>query len=146
MEPIRTYHEMLQFETYQERLKYLELRGSVGRPTFAFDRYLNQRFYTSLEWQTVRRQVLIRDMGCDLGVVGREIPFRPLVHHMNPMLPEHIVDQEDWILDPDQLITVSHKTHNAIHYGNSDNAIPDVPRIPGDTLLWESLRKESVNE
>lgn len=118
MEVIRSYSELVRLPTFEERLLYLELRGGVGRATFGFDRYLNQRFYTSQEWKNVRREVLVRDLGFDLGVEGYPIPIGATVHHMNPMVVEDIVRNRDDILDPEYLITVSHKTHNRIHYGN----------------------------
>ncbi len=133
----RTYSELLEFDSFKDRLLYLELRDNkVGESTFGHARYLNQKFYKSAEWIRVRREVLIRDLGCDLGVPGYEIPDLPLIHHMNPMSPDDIIHGNDWILDPEFLITVSHDTHNAIHYGAIDMGIPTGPRSPGDTTLW----------
>lgn len=132
----RTYTELLTYDTFEERLAYLELGGGVGQDTFGFDRYLNQRFYKSDEWLTVRRKVLLRDNGCDLGVEGYEIFTRPLVHHMNPVRPEDLHEQADWVLDPKYLITVSHVTHNKIHYGINDDLMPSGEREAGDTKLW----------
>lgn len=137
MEPFeRTYSDLITHSSFQDRLEYLELGGSVGRETFGFDRYLNQVFYKSVEWDRVRRHVLIRDEGRDLGVEGHEIFARPLVHHMNPVSPDDLLHKRDWILDPEFLITVSHKTHNAIHYGIRRDLMPSGPRTPGDTNLW----------
>jgi hypothetical protein len=113
------------------------LGGSVGDSTFGFDRWINQSFYNSREWKHIRNDVVARDGGCDLGVPGYEINGALLVHHMNPMSADDIVHGEDWILNPDFLITTTKDTHNAIHYGNR-NMIrkPYQPRSPGDTNLW----------
>lgn len=137
MTTIRTYSEMSRFETFDERFDYLRLGGGVGQSTFGFDRYVNQRFYMSREWQDVRRYVMIRDDGCDLGVPGYDIHSGPLIHHMNPMAVEDIIHGEEWILDPEFLITTTHATHNAIHYGVNLH-IPRVvtERQPNDTKLW----------
>ena len=134
---IRTYSEMIDFRTFEERYDYLRLRGSVGESTFGYDRYFNQRFYTSTQWKNVRRQVIIRDNGCDLGIADREIFDRVLIHHMNPMTIGDLTSGEDLVLDPEYLICVSHNTHNAIHYGDA-NVLLRVPeeRRPGDTTLW----------
>lgn len=134
---IRRYNELSRLPTFDERFDYLRLGGGVGRETFGFDRYVNQRFYDSHEWQSVRRYVILRDEGCDLGVPGYEIPLGPLIHHMNPMSVDDIVHGEDWILDPEFLITTTHRTHNAIHYG-IEKLTPRVvvERSPQDTKLW----------
>lgn len=135
---IRTYSELIHLETFEERFNYLELTGIVGQQTFGFDRWMNQRFYTSFEWRHVREQVIARDEGCDLGVLGYEIGLQLLVHHMNPVTPENLRDgRSAWILDPEFLITTSRRTHNAIHFG--DRSIlpqPHVSRTRGDTSLW----------
>ena len=133
----RTYQELKSLKTLEDRFDYLELRGVVGESTFGFDRWVNQRFYTSREWQQVRQHVILRDHGCDLGVLGYELELRLLIHHINPLTPNDIEDGEDWILDPEFLITTSKRTHNAIHYG--DRSIlpqPVVDRKPRDTRLW----------
>lgn len=134
---IRTYSELRQLETFDERFEYLRLGGGVGRATFGFDRFINQQFYTSVEWKSVRNYVIVRDNGCDLGVLGYEIYHEILIHHINPMKSEDILHNESWILNPDFLITTKHSTHNAIHYGNK-NAYPKVvaERAPRDTKLW----------
>jgi hypothetical protein len=134
---VRTYTGLLQYHTFEDRFRYLRLRSSVGRSTFGFDRYLNQRFYTSTEWRHVRNQVIARDNGCDLGIEDREIVDRIYIHHMNPMTVEDIEHGNEDILNPDFLISVSHLTHNAIHYGD-ENLLrkPLVERRPGDTKLW----------
>lgn len=134
---IRTYSELRKLQTFSERFEYLKLGGSVGRPTFGFDRYINQRFYTSAEWKRVRETVIARDLGLDLGVPDHDIHDKILIHHMNPMLPEDIIREDETILDPEFLISTSHQTHNAIHYGAAiDSLIPNEPRSFGDTKLW----------
>lgn len=137
MTKTRSYSELSRFDTFEERFEYLKLGGGVGRSTFGFDRYINQRFYTSRDWQDVRNYVLLRDDGCDLGVPGYEIYSSPLIHHMNPVTADHIIHKESWILDPEFLITTVHKTHNDIHFG-VDKHIPKVvtKRSPRDTKLW----------
>lgn len=137
MTRVRSYSELSRLETWEDRFEYLKLEGGVGRSTFGFDRHINQRFYTSNEWKSVRQFVIFRDEGCDLGVPGFEIHVKPLIHHMNPMGVEDILHNETWILDPDYLITTTHNTHNAIHYGG-DNPYPKVvtERSPRDTKLW----------
>lgn len=138
---IRTYRELRRFETFEDRFEYLKLGGEVGKDTFGFERYINQNFYRSTEWKRVRRAVIARDLGLDLGVDGREIYDKIIVHHMNPMIADDILHGNDDILNPDFLITTTHRTHNAIHYGDKRLLIPDYQeRRPGDTKLWR--RKE----
>jgi hypothetical protein len=134
---IKTYAELLQYHSFEDRYNYLRLRSSVGRSTFGFDRYLNQRFYTSAEWRHVRNYVIARDNGCDLGVEDHAILDRIYIHHMNPMTVEDIEQGNEDILNPELLISVSHTTHNAIHFGD-ENLLrkPLVERRPGDTKLW----------
>lgn len=133
----RTYSELRRFSTFEERFDYLSIRGEVGRATFGFDRWINQQFYRSREWKQVRDHVVVRDNGCDLGISGYEIRSQLLVHHMNPITPEDLERGENWVLDPEFLITTTHRTHNAIHYGDSSQLIkPPVERRPGDTKLW----------
>jgi hypothetical protein len=121
-----------------ERYKYLRIGGTVGADTFGFDRYLNQAFYKSEEWKSIRRHVIIRDCGCDLGIEGREIHERILIHHINPISEEDILDRSDYLLNPEYLISTSHRTHNAIHYGD-DSILIDVPleRRKNDTCPWK---------
>ena len=135
---IRRYSELRSLDTFEDRFDYLRLKGGVGHETFGFERYLNQRFYTSREWKQVRTHVIARDYGLDMGVEGHEIHGRIIIHHMNPMQPEDIVYSEDHILDPEFLISVSHMTHNAIHYGSLET-VPNLlsEREPGDTRLWD---------
>ena len=133
----RTFSELSHIPSFEGRFQYLKLGGNVGRETFGFDRYINQRFYSSFEWKRVREEVIVRDNGCDLGVPGYEIHGGLLIHHINPMTADDVSHGEDWILDPEFLITTTHNTHNAIHYG-TDTLLPKVAiaREPGDTRLW----------
>ncbi len=134
---MKTYSELSKLNTFDERFEYLKLGGGVGRSTFGFDRHINQQFYMSREWHDIRQYVILRDDGCDLGISGREIHIGPLIHHMNPMSIDDILHKEAWILDPEFLITTTHPTHNAIHYGVK-NSFPKVVtrRTPRDTKLW----------
>ena len=137
MTMIRRYSELRRIPTFEERFDYLKLNGSVGRETFGFDRYINQRFYTSKEWRDIRHHVITRDLGLDLGAEGYEINSRILIHHMNPIVVDDILHKNDDILDPEFLITTCHNTHNAIHYGDSSLLPkPLVERSRGDTKLW----------
>ena len=133
----RSYSELRLLASFEERFDYLSLRGEVGRSTFGFDRWLNQRFYRSPEWKHVRNLVIYRDDGCDLGIPGYEIHAQLMIHHMNPVTPEDLQRGEEWVLDPEYLITTTHRTHNAIHYGDQ-SLIRKAPveRQPGDTRLW----------
>lgn len=134
---IRTYSELKRIDGFMERFRYLVLKGQTGVATFGFDRHINQQFYRSTEWKHVRQHVIARDLGCDLGVPDHEIYDKVLIHHMNPMAVEDIVDGNSDILNPEFLITTTHKTHNAIHFGD-ENQLPKmlVQRRPGDTKLW----------
>ncbi len=134
---MRTYTDLRQLTTYEARFKYLKLDGRVGDSTFGFDRYMNQRFYTSTEWRHLRSRVIARDNGCDLGIDGYEIHSGLYIHHMNVMRLDDLTASNPDILDPEFLITCTHRTHNAIHYG-SDNYVPNqlIVRKPGDTRLW----------
>lgn len=134
---IRTYSELSRLETFEERFDYLALTGRVGQATFGFDRYLNQRFYGSGEWKHIRHEVIARDQGCDLGIEGYEIHYRPIIHHMNPMNVADIVTAGQDILSPEFLITTTYNTHNAIHFGNKVLLRkPFKEREGGDTKLW----------
>lgn len=134
---IRTTTELLTIPTFEGRFRYLSLQGQVGASTFGFDRWLNQQFYTSSAWRHTRRDVIARDLGCDLGVEGYEIHSRIVIHHMNPLTVDDIVNGDDLALNPEFLITTTHNTHNAIHYGD-ERLLPKpvVSRRPGDTKLW----------
>jgi hypothetical protein len=134
----RSYSELIEFQTFEERYDYLVLRASVGEATFGFDRWINQYFYRSTEWRHVRQQVIARDLGLDLGCEGYEIFDKVIIHHMNPMKPEQIESGDPDILNPEYLICCSHNTHNAIHFGDKSKLTqPFVERTPGDTLLWK---------
>lgn len=133
----RTYSELRRISGFEARFEYLQLRGSVGRSTFGFERYLNQRFYTSREWRQIRHAVIARDLGLDLGVEGYEIFDKVIIHHMNPMTAEDLEHGNEDVLDTEFLITTTHATHNAIHYGDKNLLpLPPVDRRPGDTRLW----------
>lgn len=134
---IRTYSELIKLPTFEERFEYLKLGGTVGEDTFGFDRHLNQAFYRSKEWKRVRDEVIIRDNGCDLGVEGYDIYERILIHHMNPLCIDDLANNMSITLNPEYLISVSHNTHNAIHYGDSNllNLGP-IERVPYDTCPW----------
>lgn len=134
---IRSYSGLIKFHTLETRYDYLALRDSVGESTFGFDRYVNQQFYTSKQWRDIRHHIIARDRGCDLGIEGYEIHNRPIIHHMNPMTLRDIVHGDEAILDPEFLITTSHRTHNAIHFGDKRLLFtPIVARKVGDTRLW----------
>lgn len=134
---IKTYTELSRLKTFEERYQYLRLRGSVGEDTFGFDRYLNQMLYRSRRWKEVRDFVIIRDCGCDLGVEGYEIYGKILVHHMNPITIKDIELETDILFNPEYLISTTHNTHNAIHYGD-ENLLPKAPieRSRNDTCPW----------
>lgn len=133
----RTYSEMIRLSTFIDRYKYLSLKGVVGEKTFGFDRWMNQDFYRSTEWRQIRHEIIARDNGCDLGMAGYDIHRGMYIHHIIPLTPKHIETGDPIMLDPDNLITVSHNTHNAIHYGD-ESLLPRPPieRRPGDTKLW----------
>ena len=134
----RSYHELSKLLTFEERFRYLSLGGGVGKDTFGFDRYLNQRFYASAEWKRVRDTVIIRDSGCDLGIADRVIGGKILIHHMNPVSREDILSRSEDLLNPEYLICVSHATHNAIHYGDESLLVTVPPeRRPNDTCPWK---------
>ena len=137
MSRLRCYSELSSIESFTERFKYLMLGGNVGRETFGFDRYLNQRFYRSSEWRQLRSEIITRDEGRDLGVEGYEIHSRLYIHHMNPILTSDLLNSNPDMLNPKFLITTTHQTHNAIHYGD-ENLLPKplTVRRAGDTKLW----------
>jgi hypothetical protein len=134
---LKTYSELSYFTTFDERFDYLRLSGGIGRSTFGFDRYLNQQFYMSREWRDVKQAVMVRDNGCNLGIIGYDIYVNPLIHHMNPMNVDDILNKEEWILDPEFLILTNTATHNAIHFGVK-SPYPKIvtERTPQDTKLW----------
>lgn len=134
---IRRYSELILLPTFEERYKYLQLNGAVGKMTFGFDRYLNQVFYRSREWKKIRDYVILRDNGCDLGVEGYEIYGRVIIHHLNPISIKDIEKESEFLLDPEFLICTTHSTHNAIHYGD-ESLLPALPieRSRNDTCPW----------
>lgn len=134
---IRTYSELILLPTFMERYNYLKLGGKVGETTFGFDRYLNQKFYNSKEWKKVRDEVIIRDAACDLGIPDREINSRIIIHHMNPITKDDILNQTEFLLNPEYMICTLKRTHDAIHYGDESllfNGL--VERSPYDTCPW----------
>lgn len=141
----RSYSELSKLDSFVDRFRYLSLKGIVGESTFGYERHINQKFYTSREWRLTRDEVISRDLGLDLGVPGFEIYDRILIHHMNPITPDDIYHRNMDILDPEYLISVTHNTHNAIHYGDeSILRLPMIERRPGDTQLWGNLSLRSA--
>ena len=136
---IRTYSELSKLKTFRERYEYLKLDGTVGEETFGFDRYINQMFYKSEEWKRIRNYVITRDNGCDLGIQDRKIVDSViLVHHMNPITKEDIINKNEILLDPEYLITTIKPTHDAIHYGDESLLTEDlVIRSKNDTCPWK---------
>lgn len=135
---VRCYSELIRFHTFEERFKYLMLKGQVGKETFGFDRYINQRFYHSEEWRQVKNRVIARDLGRDLGVEGYDIYGRIYVHHMNPILVKDIEECSEYLMNPEYLITTTFATHNAIHYGDESFVIlSPKERSPNDMCPWK---------
>lgn len=133
----RTYSELIALNSLEERFEYLKLSGRVGSNTFGFDRYLNQTFYHSTEWKRIRRKVILRDEGCDMGLDDYPINGLIIIHHMNPITPEQLIEMDLAVLNPEFLICVSIATHKAIHYSDK-NLLPSpvIERTPRDTILW----------
>ena len=137
MKNIKTYSELITISTFEERFEYLKLDGQVGVETFGFNRYLNQAFYKSDEWLSIRDYVITRDNGCDLGMEGYEIYGRILIHHINPITKDDIIQRSRILLDPENLITTVKRTHDAIHYGDSNLLIKaPIERRKNDTCPW----------
>ena len=134
----RCYSELILLPTFKERYDYLRLGGTVGKETFGYDRYLNQILYTSVEWRNFKRKIIIRDNGCDLGCDGFELFSRILVHHINPITAEDVLNRSPIVFDPENVITTSHNTHQAIHYGD-ETLLPLLPveRSRYDTCPWK---------
>lgn len=134
----KTYHELSQLKTFEERFEYLRMDGRVGESTFGYDRYLNQMFYRTPEWKRARQDVILRDNSCDLGMSDREIHGKVLIHHLNPITKQMILDRDPALFDPNNLICCSHMTHDAIHYGDG-SMLPKNPieRTPNDTCPWK---------
>ena len=134
----KTYSELILLPTFEERFEYLKLNGVIGEAIFGFDRWLNQMFYKTKEWRAARRHVIVRDHGFDLGVEGHDIRGHIIVHHMNPITKEDILQRSDILLNPEYLISVSDNTHRAITLGNIDLLEkPLVERRPNDTCPWK---------
>lgn len=135
---IKTYSELSKLKSFRERFEYLKLSGRVGAETFGNDRYLNQLLYQTDRWKQTRSKVIVRDNGCDLGVDGFDIGERIIVHHMNAVTVEDVLLEKDEVFDPEYLISVSHNTHNAIHYGDSSLLITEpIVRTKNDTCPWK---------
>ena len=136
---IRTYSELMTLDTFEDRFLYLKLDGSIGQDTFGFDRYLNQLFYRSPEWKQIRKFIITRDMGCDLAILDHEIINQQIIiHHMNPLTKEDIINKSDYLLNPEYLICTTKRTHNAIHYGDERLLDPIIPivRTKNDHCPW----------
>lgn len=135
---IKSYTEMMKFDNFMDRFRYLKLSGKVGDETFGYDRYLNQAFYRSKEWKKIRDFVIVRDSGCDLAIDDREILGKIEVHHMNPITKQDIMDRSDYLLNPEFLISTSWLTHKALHYGDESILLGDIIlRSPNDTCPWK---------
>ena len=135
---IKTYSELIAFPTYEERFRYLQLKGAVGKDTFGYDRYLNQILYNSQEWKRFRDKIIIRDNGCDLACEGYHIHGRILVHHINPIRVDDVVNRNPIVFDPENVVCITHNTHNAIHYGDESLLIlAPVERTKNDTCPWK---------
>ena len=134
---IRTYSELIKLPTFEERFEYLNLNGIVSQLTFGSERYLNQMFYTSDEWRRLRREIILRDEGCDLGIDGFDIHSKIIIHHMNPIREEDILQHSEYLINPEYLICTSLRTHNAIHYGDKQQVTyHPIERKPNDTCPW----------
>ena len=135
---IRTYSEMMTLDTFEERFRYLKLDGVVGRETFGYDRYLNQILYSSDEWKRCRREIILRDNGCDLGCEGYDIHSRILIHHINPITVDDVLNRNPIVFDPENLICTTHNTHNAIHYSDENQLVTGpIKRSKNDTCPWK---------
>lgn len=140
MMSIKTYSELITLPTFEERFRYLKLDGVIGKETFGFKRYINQEFYHSYEWLSFRDSIIIRDVGCDLGVQGYDINGSILIHHINPITYEDIINRNRCIFDPENVICTKLKTHNAIHYGDDSILISaPVERSQNDTCPWRKI-------
>lgn len=135
----RTYSELIRLPTFEERFKYLYIGQGVANETFGWQRYLNQQFYTSKEWRRFRREIILRDSCCDLGISDRLINVRPLIHHLNPITPEDLFYRRKCLMDPENVITTYKRTHDAIHYGDLSYVDPLLlDRSPNDMAPWKT--------
>lgn len=137
---VKTYSELITIPTFIERYRYLKIGGRVGEETFGYDRYLNQILYRSDEWKNFRRDIIIRDEGCDLGCEGHDIYEKKLVHHIDPITVEDVINRHPKIFDPENVITTRLNTHNAIHYGDESLLIIEpIQRTKNDTCPWRRI-------
>lgn len=138
MNKLKTYSELITFKTFNERFNYLKLDGKVGEESFGFDRWLNQAFYRSKEWRRIRDYIITRDFGCDLGIQDREIIDEMiLIHHMNPITKDDIINKTEFLLNPEYLITTIDNTHRAIHFGNEGMLVQaPIERFENDQCPW----------
>lgn len=134
----KTYTELIKFTSFIERYRYLKIGGEIGKDTFGFNRWLNQILYHSREWRSFRKSIIIRDLGCDLAVEGYEIFKGIIIHHINPISYRDLLDRNPCIFDPDNVVCVSHNTHEAIHYGDESLlSIMPIERKQNDTIPWK---------
>ena len=134
---MKNYSELIKLPTFSERFQYLSIGGEVGKETFGYERYLNQKFYKSKEWRDLRNYIIVRDKGCDMALDGYEIPGRVIIHHMNPIGSQDITSRTEFLMNPEYLVCVSYDTHNAIHYGNEQLiTLEHTVRIANDTCPW----------
>ena len=134
---IRTYSELITIPTFEERYNYLKLNGIVGKETFGYDRYLNQLLYRSSDWRSFRDRIIIRDNGCDLACEGFELQSRIIIHHIDPITVEDILNKHPKVFDPENVVSTSHNTHLAIHYGDKNLiSIAPINRYKNDTCPW----------
>lgn len=135
---IRTYSELIKLPTFEDRYKYLRLRGVVGEETFGFDRFINQDFYRSREWKAIRDFIIVRDNGYDLAMEGYDIHGKVIIHHMNPITIKDIQENSAFLMEPEYLISTTLSTHNAIHYGDESLLVKEpVIRSKNDTCPWK---------
>lgn len=135
---IRTYSELITIPTFEERYNYLKLNGIVGKETFGYDRYLNQLLYRSSDWRSFRDRIIIRDNGCDLACEGFELQSRIIIHHIDPITVEDILNKHPKVFDPENVVSTSHNTHLAIHYGDKNLiSIAPIDRYKNDTCPWK---------
>ena len=141
----KSYEELITIPTYIDRFKYLQIKNAIGKETFGYDRYLNQILYHSNEWKKFRRDIIIRDNGMDMGFDGYEIGSRIIVHHINPITIDDVRNHNPCVFDPNNVICVSHNTHNAIHYGDSELLFIElVERKPNDTSPWKKMEVTKI--
>lgn len=134
---MRKYSELIKIQDFHKRYEYLSLKGSIGEQTFGMERHLNQTFYKSPEWRRFRNDILIRDNGCDMAHEEYPIQGKIIIHHLNPITPDDILKRSYLLLDPENVVCVSHRTHEAIHYGDISLLPEDyIPRQPNDTIPW----------